>query len=348
MGILDSFPFTFADVRAQELLKVLAALYPSQSAALLLVEPLGIDRGNLTPGLPPNNMWFELLPLLAGQGTLREAVEKAAAQFPKNPRAEFLRDLLTDKPAPVNAEPPEKQAPFDDTVTEPEALLFFDDLTMPTGKVPSLIETLRKLLAVAPAVCLLRVENQYGSFYGTGFRISEQLVLTNHHVLFPRGKKATGVLADFGFDVTATGSANQVTSLEGKIDSINGDKADDWAIVAVAGMKAAWPILPLADLPQPKVGDPAYILQHPGGQHKRLGYVRNTVSAVSDRVIHYLTDTQPGSSGAPVFDAEARLIGLHHAGGQPVEVAGKPPVAKNEGIRMSRVVEGLRATNLLG
>jgi S1-C subfamily serine protease len=347
VNLLDSFPFPFADLRAQELMRVLAALYPSQREALPLVVPLGVDRGSVTFGLKANNMWFELLPLLAAQRTLRKAVETVVKQFPKNPRSEFLRELLADEAALLSAEPPENQPPFDDTVTEPEALLFFDDLTMPTGKLPGLIETLQKLFAASPAVCLLRVQNQYGSFYGTGFRISDQLILTNHHVLFPRKTQATGIVADFGFDVTPAGMSTPVTSLQGKLETVKGERADDWAVVAVDGMNPQWPTLSLADLSTPKVGDPAFILQHPGGQQKRLGFVRNTISDVKDGVIRYLTDTQPGSSGAPVFDSAARLIALHHAGGQPVEVAGKPPVAKNEGVRITRVAERLRATNLL-
>ena len=78
----------------------------------------------------------------------------------------------------------------------------------------------------------------------------------------------------------------------------------------------------------PRVGDLTYILQHPSGHQKRLGFVRNTISDVKDGVVRYLTDTEPGSSGAPVFDTAGRLIALHHAGGRPVEVAGKPPCGK--------------------
>jgi hypothetical protein len=90
-------------------------------------------------------------------------------------------------------------------------------------------------------------------------------------------------------------------------------------------------------------GTAAYIIQHPGGDRKRIGFVRNTVTWFDDRVVHYLTDTQEGSSGAPVFDDQARLIALHHAGGRPQEVVGKPPVKKNEGIRFSRILDGLSA-----
>ena len=49
---------------------------------------------------------------------------------------------------------------------------------------------------------------------------------------------------------------------------------------------------------------------------------------IDDRVVQYLADTQAGSSGSPVFNADGQLIGLHHAGGRPQEVVGKLRFAK--------------------
>jgi len=158
---------------------------------------------------------------------------------------------------------------------------------------------------------------------------------------------ATSVHADFGFDVDANGTSTTVTSLVGEPATIRGEKADNWAVVTVDGMLPEWPILDLGSQADPQIGDATYILQHPGGQRKRLGYVRNTISFVDAGVVRYLTDTEPGSSGAPVFDQLGRLVALHHAGGRPIEVVGKPPVAKNEGIRISRVRERLTATGVI-
>jgi len=216
-------------------------------------------------------------------------------------------------------------------------------LTMPAGMVPNLIETLSKMIAVAPSVCLLRVRNLTGSYFGTGFRIGERLILTNHHVLFPKDQVASEVYADFGFDVDAKGASTPVVSLPGITTTIKGEKAADWAVIEVADMRPGWPIVPLVAEHAPKVGDLAYILQHPGGQQKRLGYVRNMISDVTDEIIRYLTDTEPGSTGSPVLDSMGRLIALHHAGGRPVEITGKPPVSKNEGVRISRVLAGMKA-----
>ena len=101
-------------------------------------------------------------------------------------------------------------------------------------------------------------------------------------------------------------------------------------------------MLKLSEAVLPVPNAPVYIIQHPGGDRKRIGFVRNQVTDFDARVVHYLTDTQTGSSGAPVFDAAGKLVALHHAGGRPQEVVGKPPVKKHEGIRISCVLAGLR------
>jgi S1-C subfamily serine protease len=348
MSILDEFPFPFHKPEAQELVRVLASLYRNLDEALQLAQPFGADPLKIADGLSAFDLWSKLIRQLEKNGAVRKTVKAARDQYPDNPRTPFLDALLDDRPAPVSAEPVSDKGPrFDDTVSKPEALLFFDDLTMPTGRVPNLISTLNKIIAIAPAVCLLRVENAFGSFFGTGFRIGERLVLSNYHVLFPKEEVATKVQADFGFEVDGKGASLPVASLTALVDTIKGEKDDDWAVIEIAEMKRDWPILSLDAAPAPRVGDPAYILQHPGGQQKRLGYVRNTISDVDDRVVKYLTDTEPGSSGSPVFDTEARLIAVHHAGGRAFEVAGKPPVAKNEGIRISRVLGRMKSSGVL-
>jgi hypothetical protein len=351
MSVVDQSPYPIGEPAAQELMRVMAGLYRTEKEAIRFTAPFGINELDIPPGLSAMNLWHELLERLAVQGKVRPMVKEARDRTPGNPRAPFLDALLADKPAPVSAEPVSDKGPgFDDNVTEPEALLFFDDLTMPVGKIGNLIKTLNALVTLAPAICLLRVSNAFGSFFGTGFRISDTQLLTNHHVLFPRGAVAAGAVADFGFDVDENDVGMPVISLPCAVATIKGDKANDWAVVEAAGMPAPdkCPIIPLDGGAIPMVGQATYILQHPGGQRKRLGFVRNTITDVDDGLVRYLTDTEPGSSGAPVFDTAGRLLALHHAGGRPMEVVGKPPVAKNEGIRIGRVLDGLKAAGVPG
>ncbi|MDB5530334.1 MAG: hypothetical protein JWR51_3437 [Devosia sp.] len=345
MAIVDEFPFPIGKLPAQELARVMAGLYRTEREALALVAPLDVDPLAIEPGQSPLNLWFVLLEKLAAAGQVRNAVEVTRERFPNNPKTSFLESLLADEPAPVDAAVGSNPK-FNDSVTEPEALLFHDDLTMPTGKIPGLIATLTRMSELAPAICLLRVKNLAGSFFGTGFRIGDDKVLTNHHVLWPKSQIAAEVHADFGFDVDASGASLAVISINGDVGTIKGEEDDDWAVIAIPGMDKNWPVLSLSAATVPKVGDAAYILQHPAGQQRRLGFVRNTISDVDEARVKYITDTEPGSSGSPVLDADGGLIGLHHAGGRPVEVAGLPPVSKNEGIRISRVLERLKANGL--
>jgi hypothetical protein len=80
---------------------------------------------------------------------------------------------------------------------------------------------------------------------------------------------------------------------------------------------------------------------------KRVAYVRHQITYFDDRVVHYLSDTQVGASGSPVFDEAGRLVALHHAGGRPQQVAGQLPVKKNEGIRICRIATDLRAAGFI-
>jgi uncharacterized protein YfbU (UPF0304 family) len=233
---------------------------------------------------------------------------------------------------------------FDPPITKNEALLFTDDLTMPVGHVPRFITTLQLLAERASAVCLLEVD---GVYYGTGFRVGPDLVLTNEHVLFPNSTKAKRVLAKFGYDVDGNDHDTTVVTLEGDVASIVGDAKDDWAVVKVANMDPAWSQISLVDSPAAQTHARAFILQHPGTRKKRLGFVRNMITDVTDQYVQYMTDTQPGSSGSPVFDEAARLIALHHRGGTPTQYTGKAPLTKNQGVRIDRVYAGMKAKNVV-
>merc|ERR1712130_213549 len=94
-----------------------------------------------------------------------------------------------------------------------------------------------------------------------------------------------------------------------------------------------------------KAGDNVHIYQHPEGRAMEKSSA--TIQSVRERYIWYLCDTQPGSSGSPVF-LGSRIVGLHHAARVIVDKNGKTTGKKvNEAIKIGIVIEGFRTQHVL-
>ncbi len=360
MGVLDEFPFPWSNPTAQQLHRMLTDLNPTVPGAMLMARTAGVDDTMIDTGQPVAFVWVSIIDEANKQGLTRTLVETVRSRIKDtSPGAAFLDQVLKNETPPTQGEPRDAAgSPVfiagDDTVSDKEALLYADDLTIPIGKVPALIKTLGRLVELAPAICRLNVDVNGTPMEGSGFRIGSDLLLTNHHVLhLPPdlgGARATGVVAEFLYEDDPAGGFRTSVMVPCDVTTIKASVEDDWGVIRVAAGSAldqAWPVVSIAGAAEPVIGSSAYIVQHPLGMRKKLGFVRNTISASDDRTVHYLTDTQEGSSGSPVFDADGRLIALHHAGGTPQQVVGSPPLKKNEGIRIPRVVAGLAAAGVL-
>jgi S1-C subfamily serine protease len=353
--IVDAFPYPWPDPAAQELHVVLAQIHNSPQAALMVAQAAGIDTLYIDPQQAVIFVWHDILDAAATGGLTRTLVTTVHDRLaPTSPRRPFLAALLADETPAVTAEPRRTDGTpvflaGDDSVSEREALLYRDDLTLQIGRVPALILTLQRLVELASSVCRLVVDVHGKTMLGSGFRIADDLILTNWHVLHlpSDGTRATAVSAEFAYEDDGTGGVLPPIVIPCAVDSILADKTDDWGVIrAMAPLRADWAIVRLSEAVDPAIGGSAFIVQHPGGERKRLGFVRNQVSSFDARLLYYLTDTQSGSSGSPVFNSDGQLIGLHHAGGTPQQKVGKPPLAKNEGIRIPRVLAGLDNHNV--
>ena len=102
------------------------------------------------------------------------------------------------------------------------------------------------------------------------------------------------------------------------------------------------------------LGELANIIQHPLRQPKQIVVRENTLVARDEtlKVLHYLADTEHGSSGSPVFNNQWEAIALHHWGGPHLEIRGIDgrPLRRdiNEGIRISAIVGSLRTRAIEG
>lgn len=223
-------------------------------------------------------------------------------------------------------------------------------------------------LRVASAVARVHIRGERGEAqgYGTGFLVSPRLLLTNHHVL-PSAASAKRSLAEFNYQESAAGEiqATEVFALAPD-ELFLCDSELDYALVALApepGL-AAYGWMPLiADLGKLLVGETVNIIQHPNGEPKQLAIRHNQVVDELELFLHYQTDTDPGSSGSPVFNDQWEVVALHHSGvpkrndkGEVLtsdgrvwqEWMGEQRIAwlANEGVRVSQLVQHIREQEL--
>ncbi|WP_206784691.1 DNA/RNA non-specific endonuclease [Amycolatopsis sp. MtRt-6] len=203
-------------------------------------------------------------------------------------------------------------------------------------------------VAAAAAIGRVNIRNAQGRLvgYGTGSLISPELLLTNHHVL-PDAATAGFSIIEFDYQDGIDGLPRPVRAFALDPDRFfAADRALDFALVAVKA--TADELRPfgfnrlIGSEGKAIVGDFVTIVQHPGGGKKQVALRENRVVDVLENFLHYETDTEPGSSGSPVFNDQWEIVALHHAS---VPAAGRAEYGGflNEGIRVSKLLKFLRA-----
>lgn len=192
---------------------------------------------------------------------------------------------------------------------------------------------LRLGAARARAVCHLEYELGGRAYVGTGFMVSDELLLTNHHV-FPSAEAARGARAFFDYEADERGRQLSPSVFLAQPERCFLTNARlDFSLVAVDQRPGArWGVVPLRYSPPGlRPGQRVNIVQHPRGQLKQIVVQGNRVVEVGEVALKYEADTEGGSSGAPVFNQSWDLIALHHLGGQ----------RDNVGVRSDRILKYL-------
>jgi len=165
--------------------------------------------------------------------------------------------------------------------------------------------------------------------FATGFMVSPELLLTNHHVL--RASTAaelsalvTSPVVEFDFEFDVNGAPCQTVTHRLEPDRFfHSDEALDIALVAVAPLDMGGTqsldergyLVLNGQIGKAGKGDYATIIQHPDGKEKEIALRENEVlDRTMPDVLIYKSDTAQGSSGAPVFNDEWQVIALHSAG----------------------------------
>lgn len=220
-----------------------------------------------------------------------------------------------------------------------------------------------------------------GVGYGTGWLIAPNLLLTNHHVIEARERKegkishqdfctqAKGAVVRFDFN---DNSENYVEFQS--IELIDANEELDYALLSIGNesiltqnerkLLSDWGFLKVASS-QPELikGTNLNIIQHPGGRPKELAIRTNFYLNTTRKRhrLHYLSDTEGGSSGSPIFNDNWEVIGLHRAWvyyddyykGQPIkfnnlglhyntaEFSEQSVMQINEGVLIHSIIENI-------
>lgn len=202
-----------------------------------------------------------------------------------------------------------------------------------------------------------RVIFRSGRAEGTGFLVGPGLFLTNNHVI-ETPDKAGQLLVEFDYEADDAGADRPITTFAfdaRQCFAFDPIRQLDFTLIAIGervrGTKAieAFGYIPLSDASDKHMlGEIANIIQHPLGKLKQIVVRENNLVArdETNQVLHYLADTDHGSSGSPVCNNEWDPIALHHWGGPGLEFTGTDgrPLRRdiNEGIRISAIVRSLR------
>ncbi|MDF5722727.1 MAG: LamG domain-containing protein [Rhizonema sp. PD37] len=95
-------------------------------------------------------------------------------------------------------------------------------------------------------------------------------------------------------------------------------------------------------------GNQVIIVQHPKGKIKQIAYNKVIDNGLYKNFLRYNTDSDYGSSGSPVFNAQWDLVALHHAAVaaqpqvNPIQQENLLKVEAQQGVRICRIVEDLK------
>jgi hypothetical protein len=198
---------------------------------------------------------------------------------------------------------------------------------------------------------IARIETESGRGMGTGWlvragdcfsefkgRADEPLLVTNAHVVSPAAQPFRGALntteAVANFQVAGQTIALGDIMWSSPVDAL------DCTVVRLTQQPAAAPLEPAptsvqwAD-PPPRL----YIIGHPGGRDVEFSLQDNHLLGCNDRLLHYRTPTEGGSSGSPVFNSAWKVVALHHAGADKLaRLDGQPGTYQaNEGIALAAI-----------
>jgi hypothetical protein len=190
-------------------------------------------------------------------------------------------------------------------------------------------------------------------YLGTGWLLTQQLVITNHHVINARGNNEP----DAGKNDFSLQAGDAIAEFDFNTDNINGqlfkaaklEASDQQLDYAIIRLEQVLDRQPLSLFPQkievseiiPQVVN---IIQHPRGYAKKVALRNNHIFDTPYPRVRYFTATDGGSSGSAVFDDKWQVIALHRASSlvKEIEYQNQKTAWVNEGVQIEAIVQHLK------
>lgn len=169
--------------------------------------------------------------------------------------------------------------------------------------------------AIAAAKSVARVKLPGGS--ATGFLVGKDVFMTNNHV-FENEHDAKAAKLEFNYRLLVDDNPATRDVWECDPEAMFKTNPDlDYTIVKVKkknGTNAGdtWGALSLRHGASVRENQRVNIIQHPQGRFKEIAFRDNHIKAVTETYMQYITDTDYGSSGSPVFDDRFNVVALHN------------------------------------
>ncbi|NER45828.1 MAG: trypsin-like peptidase domain-containing protein [Symploca sp. SIO1A3] len=249
---------------------------------------------------------------------------------------EFLDGLLTkyDMMTPIAPLPDISQWKGGETTADILEKIIGENTLRP-------IAFLQRGLEVARSVAYIGVQSGHERWSGTGFLVTEDLLLTNNHVLSSSDLLLNSIFR-FNYEDDFQGHAQPSDEYYAKPNGLFHTNQDlDYSLVQLDGEPGRkWGWLPLLSR-EIKHRERVNIIQHPAGRPKEISFQNNFVEYTGGNVVQYVTSTLNGSSGSPVLNDGWEVVALHHAGGNIPEPTTQRHYFRNEGILVERILADL-------
>jgi endonuclease G len=192
---------------------------------------------------------------------------------------------------------------------------------------------LQRALIAAKPVMRITLRDPAGRERGwaTGFMVSLRLLLTNWHV-FPTLDETNNAIAEANYvlDIAGNPAPSYRFAIRGDLFYVANQQLD-FSLVAVDQVaqdgRTALPQFGyhrlIAEPNKIREGESMTLIQHPGGERRQFAIRENQLKKILDEFLWYVSDTAPGSSGAPAFNDSFQVVALHHSGAARRDAAGR-------------------------